>query len=230
MTNPATRGRLRTSPPHPGFLGDLVFRRAASACSASRGARETGSGRSEPMFCAAMTRFLCREMGSDTAEPVLPLARRFAARYSCGMPSLVPSDAMERFAEMWRQAYQAGWRDGIAATREAANKLLDDETPSAEPSCPAPLPSVAGVEGHPIRSGASGPSRETYPEAIDRCLRHRSGVGGAEIAGWLNANGFAAEGASVRTALRRMLKTRRVVRRDGKYFRTGSAPVEEAAE
>jgi hypothetical protein len=108
---------------------------------------------------------------------------------------------IEAFAD---ESYQCGWNDAIAAMTLAAAKVspLEGKTPNATRS-------RAGTQSKPaaLKSGSQ-------IEAVHKHIKANQGLSSAEL---VKAFPHFKE-ASVRTALKRLNKSKRIENRDGRWY------------
>jgi hypothetical protein len=109
-----------------------------------------------------------------------------------------------------REAYQAGWRDAVAALSKAAQE-------AAELS---PDDMGGGDFGTPSGSqqSANGVSQGSTPWYVLQAVRKRPGMTGSEVISVVHEGGHRVSEASIRTSLMRLERKKLIISRHKKWF------------
>jgi hypothetical protein len=117
------------------------------------------------------------------------------------------AEAAERIR---REAYQAGWRDAIAALNKAAAEAA--ELPAGEGGSEVEYSPPNGT------SGQSGPTQGSTPWYVLQAVKKRPGMTGSEIVSVVKESGHKVSEGSIRTSLARLKERKLAVSRHGKWF------------
>src|SRR5216684_2382316 len=117
------------------------------------------------------------------------------------------AEAAERIR---REAYQAGWRDAVAALNKAAAEAA--ELPAVEAG--------SEIEYAPSKgsAGQSGPTQGSTPWYVLQAVKKRPGMTGSEIVSVVKESGHKVSEGSIRTSLARLKDRKLAVSRHGKWF------------
>jgi|SRR5438874_7443668 len=108
-----------------------------------------------------------------------------------------------------RDAYQAGWRDALAALTKAAAEAAD--VSGSEPaSSPELHSSSRNLEG--------APTVGSTPWYVLQTVRKRPGMTGLEVVSAVQEGGHKVSGPSIRTSLARLARKKLIVARHKRWF------------
>jgi hypothetical protein len=109
-----------------------------------------------------------------------------------------------------REAYQAGWRDALAALSKAAAEAADFPTNEGNGDSDAP-----SRKPPPAQAGLTQGSTPWY---VWQAVSRKPGMTGSEIVGVVQEGGHRVSDGSIRTSLARLKERKFLVSRHGKWF------------
>ena len=128
------------------------------------------------------------------------------------MSNGIPLDqALAEAAEkMRREAYQAGWRDAVAALNKAAAEAAELPVGEAVPEGDYVLSKGVTAQG--------GPTQGSTPWYVLQAVKKKPGMTGSEVVSVVQENGHRVSDGSIRTSLARLKERKLTVSRHGKWF------------